>query len=205
MLYDRGVSLKFITKEISEGNSRAFDYVFNEFYVYLCRFSFTFIKDQSMAEGVVQEVFIKLWEKREALFNVENLLSYMMTMVRNHSIDHIRKEKAGLKAQQKILTEESANTTEDQLSENELEDKLLQAIHKLPERCKIAFELSRFEGLSNKDIAVKMEISVKGVEALIGRSLKLLRSELIEFLPLQADPKQKGKTLLLFMLLNNSD
>ena len=82
---------------------------------------------------------------------------------------------------------------------------MLQAIHKLPERCKIAFELSRFEGLSNKDIAVKMEISVKGVEALIGRSLKLLRSELIEFLPLQADPKQKGKTLLLFMLLNNSD
>lgn len=202
MLYDKGVSLKFITKEISEGNSRAFDYVFNEFYVSLCRFSFTFIKDQSKAEGVVQEVFIKLWEKRESLREVDNLLSYMMSMVRNLSIDHLRRDKAGIKAQLKIKPVESANTTEEQFSEHELEEKLLQAIHKLPERCRLAFELSRFEGLTNNEIAAKMEISVKGVEALIGRSLKLLRSELIDFLPLQADNKQKGKSLLLLMLLN---
>lgn len=205
MFYDKGGNLKFITREISAGNSKAFDYVFHEFYVSLCRFSFSFIKDQSKAEGVVQEVFIKLWEKRESLSEIDNLLPYMMSMVRNQSIDHIRKEKAGLKAQQKIKPEESANTTEEQLSEHELEEKLLQAIYKLPERCRLAFELSRFEGLSNNEIAAKMNISVKGVEALIGRSLKLLRSELIDFLPIKSHQKEKSKSLLLLMLLNNLD
>ncbi len=202
MFYDKGVNLKFITKELSDGNSQAFDYVFNEFYDSLCRFSFSFLKDQNKAEGVVQEVFIKIWEKRESLSNVDNLISYLMTMVRNLSIDHIRKEKAGIKAQNRIKPEESVNTTEEQLSQNELEEKMLQAIIKLPERCKLAFELSRFEGLTNNEIAAKLEISVKGVEALIGRSLKLLRSELIDFLPLQTSHKNKGESLLFLMLIN---
>lgn len=187
----------FILNELRNGNSRAFDYVFNEYHALLTRFAFSFVKDQDQADNLVQEVLIKLWEKRESLTNIDNLGAYLMTMVRNQSIDLIRKEKASYKIFQNLHPEESGNTTEEQISKNEFEEKLLQSLLKLPERCRMAFEMSRFDGISNKDIAQKMEITVKGVEALIGRSLKLLRTELEEFLP----SSQKGRSTVLFSLL----
>lgn len=197
--HDTAVNQHFILNELRKGNSRAFDFIFNEYYTSLSRFAFSFVKDQDKAENLVQEVLIKLWEKRENLTNIDNLGSYLMTMVRNQSIDLIRKEKASSKVFLNLHPEESANTTEEQISKNEFEEKLLQSLLKLPERCRMAFEMSRFDGISNKDIAEKMEISVKGVEALIGRSLKLLRTELEEFLP----SSQKGKSAVLFSLFLN--
>jgi RNA polymerase sigma-70 factor (ECF subfamily) len=126
-----------------------------------------------------------------------------MGMVRNQSIDYLRKEKSNSKAYLNIRPEESANTTENQILKNEFEEKLLQSILKLPERCRIAFELSRFDGFTNKEIAQNMQISVKGVEALIGRSLKLLRIELVEFLPSMTRKNQKGVGTVLFSLFLN--
>ncbi len=193
---------QFILYELQKGNERAFEFVFNEYYKSLCQFSYSFIKDQDKAESLVQEVLIKLWEKRKTLENIDNLLSYLMVMVRNISIDYLRKEKTSQKIYKEAKTEESANTTEDQISKNEFEEKLLDSILKLPERCRIAFEMSRFESLTNKEIAENMKISVKGVEALIGRSLKLLRNELKEFLP-SFQVKKNSSGFILFSLLRN--
>lgn len=198
--YDTESGQLFILNELRNGNARAFDIIFNEYYNSLCRFSFSFVKDQSKAEGIVQEVFIKLWEKRSTLVNIDNLFSYLMTMVRNQSIDHLRKVKSQMKVYKNINPEESANTTEEQISRNEFEEKLIFTIHKLPERCRIAFEMSRFDGFTNKEIAQKMQISIKGVEALIGRSLKLLRFELKEFLPSQTFKENKRTGAVLFSL-----
>lgn len=174
---------QFILDELRKGNERAMSFIFKEYYKPLSHYSYTFTKDQDKSESLVQEAFIRLWEKRETLNNVENLFSYLMVMVRNISIDYLRKEKTNHKIHREIATNESVNTTEEYISKNEFEQKLIESVLKLPERCRIAFELSRFESLTNKEIAENMQISVKGVEALIGRSLKLLRSELEEFLP----------------------
>lgn len=196
-------SQQFILAELQKGNERAFDFVFNEYYSSLSRFSYSFVKDQDKAESLVQEVLIKLWEKRENLTNVDNLLSYLMGMVRNQSIDYLRKEKADSRVYLNIRPATSANTTDDEISKNEFEKILLESILKLPERCKIAFELSRFDGFTNKEIAQKMEISVKGVEALIGRALKLLRMELKEFLPILSEKNKQGGGTVLFSLFLN--
>lgn len=192
---------RFILNELQKGNEQAFNYVFKEYYKSLSQFSYSFIKDQDKAESLVQEVFIKIWEKREGLAHIDNLLSYLMAMVRNISLDYLRKEKVNLKLYLKIKPEESVNTTEEELSINEFEEKMLKSVRNLPEKCRIAFELSRFENLTNKEIAGNMDISVKGVEALIGRSLKLLRNELVEFLPLMKDKKQRNGTVLLSLFL----
>ena len=193
---------QFILNELQKGNERAFDIVFKKHYSSLSRFSYSFVKDQDKAEGLVQEVFIKLWEKRSSLENVDNLFSYLMIMVRNQSIDYLRKEKSQLKVYKSFSPEESGNTTEEQISKNEFEEKLLQSILKLPERCRIAFELSRFDGYTNREIAQNMQISIKGVEALIGRSLKFLRVELKEFLPSLSLKQRRGDgTILLSMLI----
>jgi RNA polymerase sigma-70 factor (ECF subfamily) len=196
---------QFILNELRNGNERAFDIIFSKYYSSLTRFSFSFFKDQDKAESLVQEVFIKLWEKRTTLSEIDNLFSYLMIMVRNQSIDHLRKEKSKLKLHQNLKQEESVNTTEEQLSMNEFEEKLLQSIHRLPERCRIAFEMSRFDGYTNKEIAENMQISVKGVEALIGRSLKFLREELKEFLPSVVFGGNKRGAVLFSMLIRSFD
>ena len=194
---------QFILDELQKGNERAFDTIFKLYYKSLCQFSYSFIKDQDTAENLVQEVFAKLWEKRDSITNVDNLLSYLMGMVRNQSIDFLRKEKTNLKTYNKLRLEKSENTTEEQILKNEFEEKLLKSIMNLPERCRTAIEMSRFDGFSNKEIAQKMEISVKGVEALIGRSLKLLRSELQEFLPSFSEKPKKRVGPVLFSLFLN--
>jgi RNA polymerase sigma-70 factor (ECF subfamily) len=203
-MFNEGVNnQQFILSELQKGNERAFDTIFKQYYKPLCQFSYSFIKDQDTSENLVQEVFAKLWEKRERLTNIENLLSYLMGMVRNQSIDFLRKKKTNSKFYNKLRPEESENTTEEQISKNEFEESLLKSITNLPERCRIAIEMSRFDGFSNKEIAQKMEISVKGVEALIGRSLKLLRSELQEFLPsLSEKDKKRGRPILFSLFLN---
>jgi RNA polymerase sigma-70 factor (ECF subfamily) len=194
---------QFILDELQKGNERAFNSIFKQYYKPLCQFSYSFIKVQDTAENLVQEVFAKLWEKRENITNIDNLLSYLMGMVRNQSIDFLRKEKTNSKIFNNLRLEKSENTTEEQISKNEFEEKLLKSIMNLPERCRTAIEMSRLEGLSNKEIAQKMEISVKGVEALIGRSLKLLRSELQEFLPSFSEKnKKRGGSVLFSLFLN---
>ena len=202
LFQDREGNQQFILNELQKGNERAFDLIFKEYYKSLSQFSYSFIKDQDKAESLVQEVFVKLWEKRKNLTIIDNLLSYLMVMVRNISIDYLRKEKTSLRVYLKIKPEESVNTTEERVSKNEFEEKVLKSVMNLPERCRIAFELSRFDSLTNKEIAEEMKISVKGVEALIGRSLKLLRSELVEFLPSVTVRKSKGGTVLFSLFLN---
>jgi RNA polymerase sigma-70 factor (ECF subfamily) len=192
----------FILNELQKGNEKAFDIIFNEHYIPLTRFCFSFVKDQSVAEGLVQEVFIKLWERRSGLITIDNLGSYLITMTRNKSIDYLRKEKSQIRMYNRISPEESVNTTEEQISKNEFEEKLLGAVYNLPERCRVAFEMSRFYGLTNKEIAHNMQISIKGVEALIARSLKTLRSELSEFLPSESMKKDGQKGIILFSLLS---
>lgn len=200
---DNAGNQQFILDELQKGNERAFDTIFKLYYKSLCQFSYSFIKDQDTAENLVQEVFAKLWEKRHNITNVDNLLSYLMRMVRNQSIDFLRKEKTNSKTYNKLRLENSENTTEEQILKNEFEEKLLRSIMNLPERCRTAMEMSRFDGFSNKEIAQKMEISVKGVEALIGRSLKLLRSELQEFLPSLSEKHKKRIGPVLFSLFLN--
>ncbi len=194
-------NIRFVLEELKKGNERAFDFIFREYYKPLSQFSYSIVKEQTIAENIVQDVFIKLWERRESIENATNLFSYMVIMVRNQCVDFLRKEKSSSKLYAKLRFEETGNTTEEQVLANEFEEKFLKSIMNLPDRCRIAMEMSRLDGFSNKEIAQKMQISVKGVEALIARSLKLLRVELKEFLPSFSSPKPGNKTSILFSAL----
>ncbi len=168
--------------ELKEGNSKAFDIIFRRYYDNLCRFSYTFIHDADMAQNLVQNVFIRLWERRFVMGKIANLGGYLTVMTKNQISDYISDyKKHHLNAELNINIAD--HSTENEIIGKDFEERLVVAMAKLPARCKEAFELSRFENKSNKEIAEEMKISVKGVEALIGRSLKLLRVELNEFLP----------------------
>jgi len=189
----------FLFEEFKNGNPRAFDKIFNDHYQNLCRLAYTIVHDEDNAHSLVQQVFINLWESRDSLDHIERLTPYFTVMVRNQCLNFVKREKRNTKLSDIPSNSYSENTTEKQIETIDFEEQLMIALATLPERCKKAFEYSRFENLTNKEIAQKMEISVKGVEALIGRSLKSLRISLFEYLP--AVRSRKIKDTLLFMLL----
>ncbi len=105
-------------------------------------------------------------------------------MVRNKCIDHIRKEPHHNELNTIIANKSNDHQADAQLLSHEFEEKLVPALPQLPDRCRIAFEYSRFEKLTYPEIAKKMGISVKAVEGLMSRSLKILRSKLKDYLPI---------------------
>ena len=188
----------FLFAEFKNGNSRAFDKIFNDHYQNLCRLAQSIVHDEDNAHSLVQQVFINLWESRESLGHVERMTPYFTVMVRNQCLNFVKREKRNAKLSDLPDNSYSENTTEKQIDTIDFEEQLMIALASLPERCKMAFEYSRFENLTNKEIAQKMEITVKGVEALIGRSLKSLRISLLEYLP--AVRSRKIKDTILFTL-----
>ena len=189
----------FLFEELKAGNTRAFDKIFNDHYPNLCRFAYSIVHDEDTAHSLVQQVFVKLWENRAALDHIERLTPYLTAMTRNHSLNFVKREKRNIQFADIPVGAQTSNTTEDQIDANAFEEQLIIALSLLPERCRMAFEYSRFENFTNKEIAIKMEISLKGVEALIGRALKSLRVSLSEYLP----SARKGRTQnpILFALI----
>jgi len=103
-------------------------------------------------------------------------------MVRNRCIDHLREQKRRQQVSVFNPAEFQECDTEENIDANDLSSHLWNAVAKLPERCRKAFEFSRIEGLSYSEIGVTMGITPKAVEALISRSLRLLRENLVKFL-----------------------
>ena len=189
---------RFLFEEFKSGNSRAFDKIFTNHYPNLVRFAYSIVHDEDTAQGLVQQAFIHLWENRASLDHVEQLTPYLTTMVRNQCLNFIKREKRNLKMADIPADAQTENTTENQVDMHDFEEQLIIALSTLPVRCKMAFEYSRFENFTNKEIAHKMDISTKGVEALIGRALKSLRISLSEYLPSAKSGKIKDS--ILFML-----
>ena len=174
----------YILSDLQNGKEEAFDFIFRKYFRALCVQANGYVKDLDLAQSLVQDCFIKLWERRSQVTEIENLSSYLSFMVRNKCLDHLRKEKRTTELVDGAPEEIDDHNSETQLLSREFEEKLVEALALLPDRCRIAFEYSRFEGLTYTEIASKMNITNKAVEALMSRSLKILRSELKDYLPI---------------------
>ncbi len=135
------------------------------------------IKDQGVAEDVVMECLMKLWDNRMALSEKGDVEAYFFRMVRNKSIDQIRKKKVV----ELVEVTESVRVN-DALEIEELGRQIDTIIDSLPERCRQVFVLSRYESMSNKAIAEQLEISIKTVENQMTKALKTLRLRIKPFL-----------------------
>ncbi|MDX9882003.1 MAG: RNA polymerase sigma-70 factor [Prolixibacteraceae bacterium] len=175
---------EYLLSELKNGREEAFDFIFRKYYKALCAQAVSYVSGQDTAQSLVQDCFIKLWEKRAEVTEIGNLSSYLSLMVRNQCIDHLRKEKSMELLHKKSQVCEDKDITSETIIYREFEEKLVMVLASLPDRSRMAFEYSRFEGLSYAEIAARMNISTKGVEALISRALKILRHELKEYLPI---------------------
>lgn len=173
---------EFLISELQNGREEAFDYIFRRYYKGLCMYAKGYVHDLDKAQSLVQDCFVKLWTCRSSVKNIENLSAYLSTMVRNRCVDHIRKVKSTKKLHESIKQEKIVTNGENTLLSREFEESLKQAISLLPKKSKLAFEYSRFDNLTYKQIGEKMNISGKAVEALISRALKMLRKDLQTYL-----------------------
>lgn len=173
---------QFLVAQLHLGKEEAFDFIFRKYYKVLTVQAIRFVHDQDTAQSLVQDCFVSFWKKRYEISNIDHLYSYLFFMVRNQCIDHLRKQQLHRQVPITNQTDFPENETEQQIGADDLSSHLWQSISKLPERCRIAFEYSRIDGYTYSQIAREMGISNKAVEALISRSLKLLRANLVDFL-----------------------
>ncbi len=158
---------------------KAFRVLFDTHYASLCRFAAGYVNDYSAAEEIVQQVFINIWDHRQNIEQEKSIKSYLFTSVKNRCLNHIRDTKKfrsyylDVEAEMEIPVYDN-----DKISESDLEKQIAEALDKLPEKCREVFELCRFEELSYKRTAEKLDISVKTVEAQMSKALKILRVEL---------------------------
>jgi len=172
----------FLLAQLQLGKEEAFDYTFRKYYKILTVQAIRFVKDQDSAQSLVQDCFVKLWEKKHELSNIEDVYSYLYFMMRNRCIDHIRNQKRAFQIQTTKLDDFIENEGEAAVDASEMSLQIWQTIAKLPDRCRKAFEYSRIDGFTYTQIANKMGISNKAVEALISRALKILRANLVDLL-----------------------
>jgi RNA polymerase sigma-70 factor (ECF subfamily) len=156
---------------------KSYEDFFRSHYASLCRFILKIVKDKDLTEDIVQDVFIKLWEKKDTLIINSSLKSYLYRSAINTAYNELNTIKRYPK---KILEgEEMENSivveNEERLEVDELEEKIAIIIAQLPEACREIFTLSRFEAMSYKEIAETLSISVKTVENQMGKALKTFR------------------------------
>lgn len=160
--------------------------LFRNFYQPLCNYAYTFVQDRDEAEEIVQSTFMSVWEKRDALEIRTAVKPYLYAMVRNACLNVIKHEKVKQvhAAGEIALAERSVESVTRTVMAAELEDKIQEALLKLPEQCRLVFKLSRFEELKYAEIAEQLNISVKTVENQMGKALKIMRDQLSEYLPM---------------------
>jgi RNA polymerase sigma-70 factor (ECF subfamily) len=171
-----------IIRRIRQGDIKQFESLFRSSYVSLVRYAKTLIKDHDSAEEMVQDLFFKIWQDKEKL-NIESSLNgYLFRSVHNkclHFIEH-KKVVERYAEEMSFRQPDKQESPSDILQYRELQARISRILERLPERCGQVFYLSRFEGLKYTEIAEKLSVSVKTVEANMGRALKEFRNELTE-------------------------
>ncbi len=169
---------------LREGDEAAFDTIFRTWYEQLVALGDRMVRDRAAAEEIVQEVMLELWRRRDRLAADGSAQAYLFTATRNRALNYLRHLRVRAKGEPLLLPDEAASERADSGAVvSEIEAAIRGAITELPPRCREVFELSRIQGLKYGEIAQTLGVSVKAVEAQIGKALKLLRERLAPWLP----------------------
>ncbi|MEX0275100.1 MAG: RNA polymerase sigma factor [Flavobacteriaceae bacterium] len=170
---------RFLIEKLGQGEIRAYEYLFNQYYDWLCNYVFRLSGDRNLSKDVVQEVMVGIWEKRHQITIKGSLKGYLFKATHNQFLLYLRKQKR----QQDLLDKIRWDTIYDSYFEQKGDDvpvkaakvKLDELIDKLPPRCKEIFIMNKLERRKYKEIAQDMGISVKTVENQMSKALRIIR------------------------------
>jgi RNA polymerase sigma-70 factor (family 1) len=171
-------SISQLQLEIAAKNSTtAFEELYLRFYKILHQFAFRVIKSDHIAEEIVSDVFVQLWKKRVELDSINNLRVFLYVAVKNQSLTYLYKSRRENTCWiEEFSTETNSSSFVDDPEQlmiaNELQLKYMQAINKLPPKCKAVFKLIKEDGLKYSDAAKILNLSVKTIENQMGIALK---------------------------------
>jgi RNA polymerase sigma-70 factor (ECF subfamily) len=173
-----------LIERLRRGDEAAFDAIFRAWYPSLVRAAESLVRSRAVAEEVVQDVMLELWKRRANIAEGSSPQAYLFQSTRNRSLNYLRHERVERHAEPQVGREEGVDATaHSQVVEEEIHVAMRQALDKLPARCREVFELSRTHGLKYSEIASTLEISIKTVEAQMGKALRILREELAPWMP----------------------
>jgi len=156
----------------------AFDVVFRTYYAQLVGIALGLVGERDSAEDVAQDVLLELWRRRENIVLETSLRAYLVRATRNRALNHLRHERVVRLADPEAVGRTEAPPADRDLLEREIDAVAAQAIRDLPARSREVFGLSREHGLTYAEIADVLDISIKTVEAHMGRALRALRERL---------------------------
>lgn len=169
---------------LRQGDRDAFDTIFRDHYPSAVAVAERISGERAVAEEVAQDVMLELWRRRDTVSVDESLRAYIVRAARNRALNHLRHERMKVRtaphAAGPTVTHPDAPA---RLAEAEIEAAVREAVDSLPERCREVFQLSRAQGLKYAEIAGVLGISVKTVEAQMGKALRTLRERLAPWLP----------------------
>ena len=173
---------KLIVKQIISGNEKAFRKLFDTYRDDLYKFSLSMVYSKVYAEEIVQDVFLKLWEKRETLDTELSIKAYLFTIARNKNISFLKKAANNKKLREEIFykSQKFLNTTERYVREKDLEIIKEKALNLLPPRRRLIFEMSRNDEKSYQEIAEELGISKNTVRNQMSIALETLRNFLLK-------------------------
>lgn len=172
------VDFKYV-QGIRSGDPAAFASLFRKYYEPLYQFAGRFVKDAQTAESIVQDVFVKIWEKREEWNVQHNVKSYLYTSVKNHSLNHLKRERVLISMSESTDHQDDlVSSPEKALIESEMIEAVQEAIEKLPQQCRRIYRMKRYDDLTYSEIAEVLNISINTVKTQMRRALKSLHKSL---------------------------
>jgi RNA polymerase sigma-70 factor, ECF subfamily len=174
----------YIQKKIQGGNINEYEKVFKKYYQPLCRHAYRYLSDMDLAEDIVQEFFYNFWKNRESLSPKLSFEAYLFQSIKNNSLHYLEHLKVRKQYAEQVVNDAIGFPPSEELSELsviELNKIIETTLQQLPERCSRVFSLNRFEGKKYKEIAEILSISVKTVEADMGKALQRFRETLKEY------------------------
>jgi RNA polymerase sigma-70 factor (ECF subfamily) len=179
---------EFNIESLRRGEKKAYEEIYNDFFGVIYHLCLQYLHDEEASKEIVQDTFMKLWEIRETLNDQINIRNFLYTITKNNCLNYLRNQSIALKYQTNMkylemqFNYEALEKLGNYFQFEELKTKIDDAISKLPEEVRETFMMNRFDDLHYKEIAQKLDISVKTVEARISKALRILREELKDYL-----------------------
>jgi len=172
----RDFSESDLLRRLKLDDERAFDALFRHYSALVYRFAFSYLKSRPAAEEIVQECFIKIWEKRANLRDDVPLKGYLFTTAHHAVLNELRRDQHHLRLHGQVAAAAGPASVANEAEYQEMEALYQAALDRLPPKQREVFVLSRQLGLSYPEIAERQGVSVKTVEAHIMQALKTMRS-----------------------------
>lgn len=189
VVYEICAMLRGLIVQLSSGNSRALRDIMDVYQKRLYKYALQYVKNEFVAEEIVEDVFVALWNKHTELKDVEDISGFLLVITRNLCLNYLRKERLEMTdlsslTEEQIYQRGNLYVLEDEtlcsLVSKDYEAKLNNVLNKLPEKTRQIFLLSRRDGLKNKEIAEKMQLLEKSIEYHITKALLEIRKAIFE-------------------------